>query len=193
MQLVQKLTEDSYSAFEVLYNRYKAKIYYFIVDISNGNYYMAEEIVQMVFIKIWEVRHELTLVNSFSPYLYTMTKNSFLNQVAKKAREQLLKEQTCATALQEQTVDNEAELNILIETIEQIIDQLPPARQHVYRLRYLKHLSQKEIAGQLNISENTVEAHIRQSNEYLKKMLHSKYGVFLNTWTILLLLIQIGK
>ena len=48
IELIDKIKDDNYVAFEVLFNRYKGKVFYFIVDVSCGDYYMAEEIVQQV-------------------------------------------------------------------------------------------------------------------------------------------------
>jgi RNA polymerase sigma-70 factor (ECF subfamily) len=86
-------------------------------------------------------------------------------------------------------VENEVELNLLLEEVERIISMLPPARQRVYRLKHIEHLSQKEIANQLNISENTVESHLRQSAKFLIRMLKTNRGDLINC--ILLLLYSI--
>lgn len=53
----------------------------------------------------------------------------------------------------ENCVEDEVELNLLLEEVERIISMLPPARQKVYRLKHIEHLSQKEIASLLGISE----------------------------------------
>ena len=52
------LKNGSYQAFEAIYKRYAGKLYNFIMTLSHGDCYMAEEIVQSVFIKLWEVHHK---------------------------------------------------------------------------------------------------------------------------------------
>ena len=55
-RLLAELGAGSFQAFEKLYHRYSGKLYNFIMRISAGNRYMAEEVVQSTFIRIWEVR-----------------------------------------------------------------------------------------------------------------------------------------
>ena len=83
-------------------------------------------------------------------------------------------------------VENEVGLNLLLEEVERVISMLPPARQRVYRLKHMEHLSQKEIANQLNISENTVESHLRQSTKFLIRMLKANRGDLINGIVVLL-------
>lgn len=86
----------------------------------------------------------------------------------------------------ENCVENEVELNLLLEEVERIISLLPPARQRVYRLKHIEHLSQKEIASQLGISENTVESHLKQSTKFLTQKLKANRNDLLNGIVLLL-------
>lgn len=86
----------------------------------------------------------------------------------------------------ENCVEDEVELNLLLEEVERIISMLPPARQKVYRLKHIEHLSQKEIASLLGISENTVESHLKQSTKFLSQMLRANRGDLLNGIALLL-------
>ena len=181
IELIDKIKDDNYVAFEVLFNRYKGKVFYFIVDVSCGDYYMAEEIVQQVFVKLWEIRKSLNITRTVSAYLYTMAKNYFFNAVAQKCQEQIfLKRILDEEGKKEVTVDSEVDFNLLWEDWESIIEKLPPARRNVNRLHYIEHFSQKDIAERLNISENTVEAHIRLSNQFVKQNLRKRYDNLLN-------------
>ena len=86
----------------------------------------------------------------------------------------------------ENCVENEVELNLLLEEVERIISLLPPARQRVYRLKHIEHFSQKEIASQLGISENTVESHLKQSTKFLTQKLKANRNDLLNGIVLLL-------
>lgn len=179
IQLIEKIKDDSYIAFETLFHRYKGKVFYFIVDISGGDYYLAEEIVQQVFVKLWEIRANLNIKRTVSAYLFTMSKNYFLNTIAQKSQEKLFLSQIQGN-IENKTVDSEVEYNLLLQDWERIIEKMPLARRRVYRMRYIEHLSQKEIADQLNLSENTVEAHLRLSNQYIRSQLREQYNNMLN-------------
>lgn len=176
LQLLEELMHDNHCAFKTLYERYKHNLYHFIVRLSHGDYSLAEDIVQQSFIVIWENRRRLTIEQSFSGYLRVVSRNLFLKETSRRVNEQLLITRMYETQSQEEnSVDDEVELNLLLEEVERIISQLSPARQKVYRLRHIEHLSQKEIASRLGIAEGTVESHLKQSTKFLKLMLKANH------------------
>ena len=70
----------------------------------------------------------------------------------------------------------EIELSMLVEKIERVVSMMPPVRQHIYRLKHMDNLSQKEIAQQLGISENTVESHLKLSMKFLRDKLKDDHN-----------------
>ena len=66
--LLIDLKGGSFQAFERLYNMYSGKLYNFIMRLSSGNQYMAEEVVQATFIRIWEVHEKVDPTSSFIFY-----------------------------------------------------------------------------------------------------------------------------
>ncbi|MCC8152973.1 MAG: sigma-70 family RNA polymerase sigma factor [Tannerellaceae bacterium] len=173
-QLVEYIVSGNHEAFAVLYHRYKNMVYYSIVKLSHGDYYMAEEVVQATFIKLWESRKNIMSDYPVYNYIKVISRNYFLKATARRLHEELMESGLVEEVAEgENYVDDEVELNFLMEEIERIIDQLPPTRQHVYRLRHIEHLSQKEIAEKLDISENTVESHLKYSTKFLQLMLRS--------------------
>lgn len=180
-QLILAIKENSYRAFDELYNRYKHIIFSFISRLSQGDYSMAEEIVQQTFISIWESREKLTIDKSVQNYMKVISKNLFLKETYKRIKDELrLSTLTEQLTEEDNCVEEEVELNLLLENIEQIISQLSPARQRVYRMKHIELLSQKEIAAQLGISENTVENHLKYSTKFLQMMLKSTYRDYTN-------------
>ena len=77
--LLIDLRDGSFQAFERLYNMYSGKLYNFIMRLSSGNQYMAEEIVQSTFIRIWEVREKVDADASFISFLCTIANNLLMN------------------------------------------------------------------------------------------------------------------
>ena len=69
--LLIDLKDSSFQAFERLYNMYSGKLYNFIMRLSSGNQYMAEEVVQATFIRIWEVHEKVDPASSFISFLCT--------------------------------------------------------------------------------------------------------------------------
>ena len=78
--LIQPLKNGSVKAFDALYQLYSARLYNFVLKISKGDTYMAEEIVQRVFIKIWEERSLLDTQKSFNAFICTIAKNMLMNE-----------------------------------------------------------------------------------------------------------------
>lgn len=186
LQLLEELMHDNHRAFKTLYNRYKHNLFHFIIRLSHGDYSLAEEVVQQSFIAIWENRKKLTIEQSFSNYLKVVSRNLFLKETARRVNEQLIVSRMYENRLEaENYVDDEVELSLLMEEVERIIAMLPPARQRVYRLRHIEHLTHKEIAQQLGIAEGTVESHMKQSTKFLKLMLKTTHREMLNGITIL--------
>lgn len=191
LELAREMVYDNHPAFSELYRRYKHKVFQFISILSRGDYFMAEEIVQQTFILIWENRKKIKIEQSVANYLKVVSKNIFLKETAKRVQEELLLSKMSQNQVVSQNyVEEEIELKLLREEIERIVSQLPPARQKVYRLRYIEHLSQKEIAERLGISENTVEGHLRQSGQFMQQKLRTVRGDTLNgTITLISLLL----
>ncbi len=185
-ELMREIISDNFKAFTELYNRYKHVLFQFIIRLSHGDYSMAEEIVQESFIIIWENRKKIVIEYSFQGYLKKVSRNLFLRETGKRIQEQLMISQIENIQEAENYVENEVELNLLLEEVERIISMLPPARQKVYRLKHIEHLTQKEIASQLNISENTVESHLRHSSKFVMHMLKTNRKNLMNSILLLL-------
>lgn len=185
-QLMEEIISDNFKAFTELYNRYKHTLFQFVIRLSHGDYSMAEDIVQETFIIIWENRKKIVVEFSFQGYLKKISRNLFLKETAKRIQEQLMISRIENVRETENCVENEVELNLLLEEVERIISLLPPARQRVYRLKHIEHFSQKEIASQLGISENTVESHLKQSTKFLTQKLKANRNDLLNGIVLLL-------
>ena len=90
--LLIDLKDGSFQAFERLYNMYSGKLYNFIMRLSSGNQYMAEEVVQSTFIRIWEVREKVNTNASFISFLCTIAKNLLMNMYQRQTVEYVYNE-----------------------------------------------------------------------------------------------------
>lgn len=91
-ELISRLNMGDAHAFKLLYNRYSGKVYNFVMKVSRGDCYLAEEIVQNVFIKVWEVRLNVDAQKSFIAYLCTIAKNMVVNIFLHQMQEQQFRE-----------------------------------------------------------------------------------------------------
>ena len=131
----------------------------------------ADEIVNDVFLSIWEKRELLQLDESLKNYLFTAVKNRCLNHL-KKARlpfsempDEVMAVSNDAGALH-QMEGREAEMQIQV-----LIDKLPTKCRQVFLLSRLYELSYKEIAAVMDITPKTVENQIGIALKYLKESL----------------------
>lgn len=153
--------------FDQIYNLYAIKVFNFAKRYLHSDQ-DAQEIVQDVFLKLWETRTKLDLNQSFNGYLFRITKNAALNKIRKRVGEPdtylSVRDDISSLNLTEQDVLLD-EMKDLLETA---IDGLPPKRQEIFRLSRHECLSNKEIAERLDISINTVEGQMRKAIKYLR-------------------------
>lgn len=176
--ILEKIKTGDHSCFELLYTRYKGKIYNFILTLSNGDFYLAEEIVQNVFLKIWEMRRELTIEGNFSSFLYMVSRNMFISAMRRKAQDSLYQQSLQNSYCEyENVVEQDIEYKMLEEEVNRLINQLPPAQKHIYQLSKKQNFSNKEIAESLNISISTVESQLYKASSYMRRLLSAHYKV----------------
>lgn len=176
--LLEKLKSGNVACFELLYSKYSGKLYNYVLSLSKGDFYLAEEIVQNVFVKIWEIRQHINTEGSFNSFVYTVGRNMFLNVVKSRLQEHLYHDYVVDhEAVLDNSVEKEIEYKMLEEQINRLIEQLPPARRNIYVLSRVKNLPNKEIAALLHISENTVESQLNKATQFMRKNLLPYYSV----------------
>ena len=148
---LKELAGGSRKAFEVLYMTYAPRVEYFLRGLLKNDL-EAEDITQDIFYKIWSNRETIAQIDSFKSYLFRMAKNAVYNHY-----EDLIEEKIHAEDL---------ELLIVMS-----IEKMPPQRKKIFKMSRFEHLSNDEIAQQLNISKRTVESHISQAMSDLRKLL----------------------
>lgn len=171
-ELVIRLKNGDHDAFERLYNQYWNQVYNFcrlyIKSVDD-----TKEIVQQVFIKIWEARNVIKENENFKGFLFIITRNLIFNINKKTFNENFYKFSVLTAFSAEPGYEIEEEISAtqLKEYIYQLIDTLPARQREVFLLSRKSHLSYKEIAMRLGISERTVENHITKAMKYLRENL----------------------
>jgi RNA polymerase sigma-70 factor (ECF subfamily) len=154
--------------FEKLYKRLQPSLinYAFYLTRSSED---AIEIVNDVFLSVWNKQNQLTLDNSLKTYLYTAVKNRSINYIKKNKLETVFDDKLDTLS------DFETDKSLLQKEqqiiIEQIMNNLPPKCKQVFSMSRLDQLSNKEIASLLDISIKTVEAQITKALKIFRKKL----------------------
>lgn len=168
--LLLSLKHGNREAFAALYKQYWSQVYNF------SRLYLttreaAEEVVQEVFIKVWESRALIRETDNFKGFLFIITRNLIFNQSRKNFNEDFYKMTVLAALEETYDIDEEIDAKNLGEYIDQLIGELPPQRRLIFTLSRKEYKSYKEIAEQLNISEKTVERQINEAIKFLRKNL----------------------
>lgn len=168
-EYIVELKKGSFSAFDHIFSLYKERLYAF----SIGYLKVPEDakgMVQTVFMKIWENRDQLDETKSFSSYLFTISKNTILNYIRKRANEQSYADYLSKSPLLTYNdAEEELEYEDLLKQANSVIDQLPLRQKEIYRLSREVGLSNEEIAQNLNISKKTVENQITLALKYIRE------------------------
>ena len=174
--LIQPLKNGSVKAFDALYHLYSARLYNFVLKISKGDTYMAEEIVQRVFIKIWEDRSMLDTQKSFNAFICTIAKNMLMNEYKHQMVEFVYQEYILQINKDESSdgVDK-IEYVFLEKYLNTLIEQLSPARREVYIMNRIDKLTVKEIAQRSGKSEKTIEKQLSEANEFIRRQFSKHY------------------
>ncbi len=177
-ELLLLIREDNEVAFFQLYERYSRRLYGFVLRYIKQEA-DAEEIVQEVFIKIWETRDKIDVYSSFESFLFTIAYNATISLFRKRAREKKYLEHL-KSLQQAEAVPNlidEIQFNELNDTVQSLLNELTPRQKEVFQLSREQGLAHEEIAKKLNISVNTVKKHIANTLAFLKSRLDNSLMV----------------
>lgn len=170
--LIIALKEGNLNAFNQVFDRYAKRLYRFSMGYlkSAEN---AEEIVQEVFLKIWNNREELIVQKSFDSYLFTIAKNGILNTIRKSKSEQAYLSYAKLYPGKNVLLDQELDFKELEKAYQEAIAQLSPRRKEIFLLSREQSLSNAEIAKRMNISVKTVENQMTSALAEIRKNLRS--------------------
>lgn len=168
-ELLNRLKDGDELAFKEIYNNYWKFLFNLAVQKVKTTE-IAEEIVQNIFIDLWENR-ETRNINNIKAYLSGAVRYGVINYIKNQLVQEKYKEYTAQKETGFETIESVYHLKELNSRIEIGISTLPLKTQSIFRLSRFELLSNKEIAKNFNISEKAVEYHITQSLKSLKRFL----------------------
>ncbi len=126
----------------------------------------AKDVVQTLFMKMWEKRNELTITGTLKSYLYKATHNQCLNRL--EHREVRLRFQTEDASKSREVQHPEVFPNELEGRIKTIIQNLPPQCRTIFMMSRYEEMKYAEIASALGISVNTIENQVSKALRILR-------------------------
>ncbi|TKG89231.1 RNA polymerase sigma-70 factor [Puteibacter caeruleilacunae] len=167
--LIDGLKRDSHESFRLLFDEYSTALFKFSMGYLKSTE-AAEDIVQEVFVKVWEHRKNLKTNTSFKSYLFTIALNAIRKQFNKLSQLKEIKHDLLYEFTPHKDgFDQKQEYEILENKLNQLIEQLPEQRKDIFRKKKIEGKSLKEIADELNVTTKAVEYHITQAMKFLKE------------------------
>ena len=165
---IQEIQNRNYRVFEGLFNAHYPQL----VRFAEGMVFdpqLAEDLVQNLFIHLWENSDKIKVKSSLKAYLFTAAKNRCLNSLRElqiRDKNELLYLEGMLNSESHEDVDPQ-----LLDKLKYSLTKLPDKMVEIVKLKYLENRKLKDIAAQLNISENTVKTQLLRSKRKLRKLL----------------------
>lgn len=178
-KLLLELSQGSETAYTILYNEYKHIVYSAALKVTKSKV-LAEEAVQDIFLKIWENHQSLPMINNFENYLFIVARNSIFFAL-KKINSETISSSSGRTVKYDAGINDtdysikDDQYNIILQ---QIVEQLPPQQQKIYKMAKWEGLSHQKIGENLNISTATVKKHMAQALKFIRAKISPYINIF---------------
>jgi RNA polymerase sigma-70 factor (ECF subfamily) len=132
---------------------------------------LSEDIVQEVFVQIWQKRSQIKITSGVKNYLFQSTRNKAIEWIRRNKLESEYVEGELNKNKHSYELEMESNAYILKEQLSRSIRQLPPKCQEIFVMSKMNGLTYAEIAEELNLSVKTVENQIGRGLKLLREML----------------------
>jgi len=184
-ELLFFLKEESQDAFEEIYRRYWSLMYMHALKMLKDED-DTRDVLQDAFTCLWLNRETIDENSNLAGYLYTCTRNKVLDLIARqRVRVNYLDSLAFFIETNSNRIIDSITEKELAQALEKEIQQLPAKMKQIFEMRIHKHLSYKEIAAELSLSDKTVKKQISNAIKVLRPKLHHLSG-----WAVFLLLIK---
>ena len=178
-ELIVLLSESNGEAYIELYNRYRRGIYSFLLRYVKVPA-LAEDLLQDVFLKVWEVRHRLNPEMSFSAYLFQIARNRVFKMLKAIAHDEALRARVLNRLSETiSETENRVQWQKYHQLLHSAIDALPPQRQKVFKLCREQGKTYEQVAAEMHISRHTVKEHMTLAMKDIKDYVSRKADVSL--------------
>jgi len=173
--ILEAIARGDEKAFTALFYDYHHLIGQYVFSVTRS-YEFSEEIVQDVFLKVWDQRSRLKEVNSIKAWIFIITRNYTLNAIRKQGVEKKHREAVehylleDALSQEEFNFDQEAKLS---QIMEDAVSSLPPQQQKVFRLRQ-QGMKNDQIASAMGISPHSAKKYQQLALQAIEKFVKTR-------------------
>jgi RNA polymerase sigma-19 factor, ECF subfamily len=178
-EVLTLLNKGVEKAFDCLYRRYRTKLVSAAFNRIKSKE-QAEELVQDVFIHIWQKRNSLAIHHTFSAYAFTAVKYKVLDYISSlKIKDRYIQEMLKFSDEAANVTELEIEFNELDYHLNKSMNDLPEKCREVFMLSRFENYTVNQIAEKLNVSPDTAKYHISHALKKLRESLHRLYFLLL--------------
>jgi len=170
-QLLVNLRDGDSGAFSSLYAIYAPRLSVKLLQLLRSEE-LAEDILQDIFIKIWEVRETIDPDQNFAAFLYKMAANRSKNVFRRNLYDENMRNEL-GKDLGYDPIENAINESDTKKILDLAMSKLTPRQREVYTLHKLEGLSYQEISERLKISASAINHHIQEATKQLKIALKS--------------------
>lgn len=165
-----------------LFDKLYSPLCYYSFQITK-DFHLSKELVQDVFLKVWQKRNMLIFEASLKSYLFQAVRNMSINERKKRNASKYSTNKTAPDEIWKYIYDHAESHEYIIElitsadtekSIQEAVNSLPAICKSVFLLSRMENKSNKEIAQIMNISVNTVRAHIFHALEKISIVLEKE-------------------
>lgn len=180
-EILKLLVEGDLEAFNAIYKRYHQQVYTNIYKLVKDPYY-AQEILQDVFVALWENSAKLDREKSIVGWLFVVSYNKSLDFLKKKLRESVdfIPEYHHAELSDSEDVLEEHIYNQRIDILHDAVQILPRRKQQVFTLLRLEGKSKQDVAQQLGLTLLTVNDYLKQATKTIRDYIAAHYSSEIN-------------
>lgn len=187
--MLRSVSQGDAQAFSTFFHTYNARLFPFITKIVKTAA-IAEEIVQETFLRAWVHREKLAQLDEPGAWLFRIASNLALTHLRNAANEAIKHAGFSNNASSVNELTDELDKKEMAHLVEQAINLLPTKRQTIFRLSKQEGLTYLQIAGQLNISTNTVKEHMVQAIKFIKEHIRKQSGISVGISVLIQLLMK---
>lgn len=171
-ELLLGLRQGSRQAFGRIYHRYAPRLTVKLIQLVKSEE-IAQDLLQDIFIKIWEMRSEIIIDRSFSTFLFTIATNLSYNSFRSSTREQIRLAKLNPQEIYSH-VEEDLEFSETHHLFEEALNHLTERQRSIYVMHKLDGKSYKEISDLLNISNSAINQHIQAANRQIRAFMKSR-------------------
>ncbi len=181
-ELFRLIATGDEHAYKLLLERHRNNLFGHAMAFLKDTF-IAQDVVQEIFLTIWKTRHTLPAVEKPADYLFILARNKIVSEFRKKVTAPMPDgwEQLPVTA--DLLPDHQLENKQLISLLQSALDQMPPQRRLVFELSRKEGLKYEEIGKQLNITPNTVKLHKLQALSFIRSFIRHQ-TIILMIWVL---------